>query len=91
MNIRTGEYGDGGGLASSIVAQESSDLTLIHVEIQTVHCQLFSFQQWEYSLQVQMGHSVQWKSTHSKYVLKGWAVIVTVTKHKKTKKIMMHM
>ena len=45
MNIRTGEYGDGGGLASSIVAQESSDLTLIHVEIQTVHCQLFSFQQ----------------------------------------------
>ena len=39
MNIRTGEYGDGGGLASSIVAQESSDLTLIHVQIQTVHRQ----------------------------------------------------
>ena len=38
MNIHTGEYGDGGGLASSIVAQESSDLALIHVEIQTVNC-----------------------------------------------------
>ena len=35
----TSEYGDGGGLASSIVTQESSDLSLIHVQIQTVHCQ----------------------------------------------------
>ena len=34
----TSEYGDGGGLASSIVAQESSDLTLIHVQIQPIHC-----------------------------------------------------
>ena len=38
----TSEYGDGGGLASSIVTQESSDLTLIHVQIQTIHCQLLS-------------------------------------------------
>ena len=34
----TSEYGDGGGLASSIVTQESSDLSLIHVQIQTIHC-----------------------------------------------------
>ena len=39
----TSEYGDGGGLASSIVTQESSDLTLIHVQIQTIHCNLSLF------------------------------------------------
>ena len=34
----TSEYGDGGGLSSSIMSQESSDLTLIHVQTQTIHC-----------------------------------------------------
>ena len=41
----TSEYGDGGGLASSIVAQEGSDLTLIHVQIQLINCQLCTFPQ----------------------------------------------
>ena len=35
--VLTSEDGDGGGLASSIVSQESSDLTLIHVETQLIH------------------------------------------------------
>ena len=39
-NLLTGKYGDGGGLSSSIVAQESSDLTLIHVEAEFIHCNL---------------------------------------------------
>ena len=39
----TSEYGDGGGLASSIVSQESSDLTLIHVQTQTIHSQRYTF------------------------------------------------
>ena len=33
----TSEYGHGGGLAGPVVTQESSDLTLVHVEVQTVH------------------------------------------------------
>ena len=40
VHVRTSEYGDGGGLASSIVAQEGSDLTLIHVQTQLIHCHL---------------------------------------------------
>ena len=37
----TSEYGDGGGLSSSIMAQESSDLTLVHVEVEFVDCNFF--------------------------------------------------
>ena len=33
----TGEHGHGGGLAGSVVAQESRDLALVHVEIELVH------------------------------------------------------
>ena len=40
MYVYTSEYRDGGGLASSIVAQEGSDLTLIHVQTQFIHCHL---------------------------------------------------
>ena len=40
VHVHTGEYGDGGGLASSIMAQEGSDLTLIHVQTQFIHCHL---------------------------------------------------
>ena len=36
----TSEHGDGGGLASSIVPQECSDLTLIHVQVQFIHSSL---------------------------------------------------
>ena len=39
----TSEHGDGGSLASSIVAQEGSDLTLIHVQLQFVHSKLSLF------------------------------------------------
>ena len=34
----TSEYGEGGGLASSIVTQEGSDLALVHVQVEVIHC-----------------------------------------------------
>ena len=39
----TSEYGDGSGLAGSIVTQEGSDLTFIHVQVQFVHSALSLF------------------------------------------------
>ena len=39
-NPLTSKDGDSGGLPSPVVAQEGSDLTLIHVEAQFIHCHL---------------------------------------------------
>ena len=63
-NHVTSEYGDGGGLASSIVTQEGGDLTLIHVQLQLIHCHLPSL----FSISL---------VTTSLYIIYEWKIICT--------------